>query len=162
MPDKTESLDPYEPQPSYEWDYEDEPSRRPKILWGRVLALAGLVVLAFLIGRWTSPEPVSQAEFDELRAELADAREEIETLEAQVGAEATPTATPSPDATPDETTGEGDTYVVRSGDTLRDIALEQYGDAALDDCIADANDIPDPTELPVGDTLVIPPEEECA
>lgn len=159
MTDKTESLDPYEPQPSYEWDYEDEPSRRPKILWGRVLALAAFILLAFLVGRWTAPEQVSQSEFDAVRADLADAREQIESLEAQV--QATPTTSPSPDTTPDETTAEGDTYVVRSGDTLRDIALEQYGDAALDDCIAEANDIPDPTELPVGDTLVIPPEEDC-
>ncbi|MGH2694537.1 MAG: LysM peptidoglycan-binding domain-containing protein [Actinomycetota bacterium] len=159
MPDRTESLDPYEPQPSYEWDYEDEPSRRPKILWGRVLALGAFIVLAFLVGRWTAPEPVSQSEFDAVRADLADAREEIAQLQAQV--ETTPTASPSPAQTPGETTGEGETYLVRSGDTLRDIALEQYGDAALDDCIAEANDIPDPTELPVGETLIIPPEEDC-
>ena len=160
MTDRTESLDPYEPQQSYDWDYEDEPSRRPRILWGRVLALGAFLVLAFLFGRWTAPEAVSQGELDEVRADLQDAREEIATLEAQLAQEEPP-ASPSPTGTPGDATVEGENYTVQRGDNLRGIALDFYGDAALDDCIAAANDIDDPSLLTVGDTLVIPPEEDC-
>jgi nucleoid-associated protein YgaU len=165
MTDRTESLDPYQPQESYDWDYEDEPTNRPRILWGRVLALGAALVLAFLIGRWTAPEAVSQGEFDEVRAELEDAQEEIATLEAQLAQEESPASPGATESPPDGDQGggaaEGESYTVERGDNLRLIALDFYGDAALDDCIAEANDIADPSLLPVGDTLVIPPEEEC-
>jgi hypothetical protein len=153
----TDSLDPYEPQPSYDWDY-DEQERRPKVLWGRVLALGAFLILAFLIGRWTAPAGISQEEFDEVKADLAAAQEEIEALEAQTSTE--PTTSPSPTETPEETV-EGENYTVKSGDTLRGIAEKFYKDASLDDCIMAANDITDATQLSVGATIIIPPEESC-
>lgn len=46
--------------------------------------------------------------------------------------------------------------VVRRGDTLASIAIEQYGDAARWRAIATGNDIDDPRAIKPGDVLVIP------
>lgn len=57
-----------------------------------------------------------------------------------------------------DSTGESDlkTRVVEEGDTLWDIAAEEYGDPTKWPVIADANDIDNPRNLEVGTTLVIP------
>jgi len=46
--------------------------------------------------------------------------------------------------------------VVRRGDTLASIAIEQYGDAARWRAIATENDIDDPRAIKPGDVVVIP------
>jgi nucleoid-associated protein YgaU len=46
--------------------------------------------------------------------------------------------------------------VVRRGDTLTSIAIEQYGDATRWRAIATGNDIDDPRAIKPGDALVIP------
>ena len=148
-----------EPGPVYEWDEDDEP-RRSNVLWGRVVLLVVLLGLAFLLGRTTAPDR-SADEVADLRIDLAEARERIQTLEeeAEAAPEATPTASPSPDATE---TPDGDvateTYTVRQGDTLTSIAEAEYGDPTLDDFLAEANGIDDPTSLRPGDEIEIPPE----
>lgn len=48
------------------------------------------------------------------------------------------------------------TYVVKSGDTLSEIAARMYGNASQWKKIADANNIRDPRNLRVGQTLRIP------
>lgn len=144
-------------EPSYEWDYGDEPAR-PRVLWGRVVVLGLFLLLAFLFGRWTSGGS-SSSEVERLQAQLADAREDIAALEAAQEEPPAPVVTDSPtDAqAPEE---EGQTYVVKRGDTLRGIAEKFYGDASLDDLIAEANGITDATQLSIGDELIIPPEPE--
>lgn len=145
-----------EPTGTYDWDYEDEP-RRPKILWGRVVALGGFLLLAFLLGRATAPEG-DAAELRRLRADLADARQQIDALQQQADQE----PPPEEDETPLETPAAPDveTYVVQPGDNLAKIAEKYYGDPSLDDFLAEANQIDDPTQLRVGTQIQIPEEPE--
>lgn len=162
----TESYPPYEPEETYEWDYDDRPRGGSKVLWGRVLALAIGLFLAFLVGRMTAPEGgVPESRLATLRQEVQDLQDENEELQS-ILAEPTPadTATPTEEASPTDATGdegqqlEGETYVVERGDTLRGIAQTFCGDASYDDAIAEYNDIADPAELSVGAEIVIPPD----
>lgn len=66
-------------------------------------------------------------------------------------ATATPTATPFPTATPEPTMPR--TYVVRPGDTLKDIAFEF--DVSVQD-LMQINGLTDPDTLQVGQVLIIP------
>ncbi len=170
----TESFEPYRPESSYELEYEDEPEeRRPgRVLWGRVAILGAALLLAFLLGRATGGvDPgVTQAKFDQVSDERDALEAQVGTLESQL--EAAQQATPAPSAAPtddpaDETatdpegeTEGGEIYVVKSGDTLATIAEQFYGDASLDDYLAEANGITDPEALAVGTELTIPPEPE--
>jgi nucleoid-associated protein YgaU len=160
-----------EPDPAYDWD--DEPPT-PKLLWGRVIALAAVLILAFLLGRATAPDD-SAEEVDDLQAQLEEAADRIEELETIVATGATPTETetPPPDdgetetesPPPDDGGGDGgggdkpvEEYTVKTGDTYNDIAEEFYGDPALGGCISDANG---GETLLVGDTINIPSESTC-
>jgi nucleoid-associated protein YgaU len=156
-----------EPDPAYDWD--DEPPT-PKLLWGRVIALAAVLILAFLLGRATAPDD-SAEEVDQLQAQLEEAGDRIAELETIVSAGATPTATETTPPETDETEtppdggggdGGGDgggedelvrEYTVKTGDTYNEIAEEFFGDPALGACIADANE--DAT-LIVGETINVP------
>lgn len=156
----TQPFEPYEPEHSYDWDYaEDDNERPPRVLWGRVAILGGALLLAFLLGRTTAPEGISQEEFDALRRTRAELEAEVERLQAQPVVTPTPAATTTAEGSP-EPVAEGETYEVKSGDTLRGIAERFYGDPTLDDLIAEANDITDPTQLRVGQVLTIPPKPE--
>lgn len=155
-----EPLESYEDE-SYDWDYDEEPRRGPKIFWGRVLLLGAFLILAFLLGRATAGSGVPQERVDALRAQLAEKDDEIARLEAAQETEPEPEPTTEPSPADTATIPEGETYVVAQGDTLRDIAEDFYGDATLDDCIAEANGIDDPEALSVGSELTIPPEEAC-
>ncbi|TEB09299.1 LysM peptidoglycan-binding domain-containing protein [Pelotomaculum propionicicum] len=50
----------------------------------------------------------------------------------------------------------GNTYVVKEGDTLWDLAVQRCGDGTRWREIADANGIMDPTTLQIGQEIVIP------
>jgi len=174
----TEVIQPYEPpeEPAYDWEYEDEPAYRrgPKILWGRLAVLAAFLLIAFLIGRALAGGGVSQSDFDEAKAERDDARAQASEFQAEVadlkqqvaalqdeieGLEAQDTG--STDAETDtDTEAAGETYTVRPGDNLRFIAQKFYGDVTLDDYIAEANGITDPSAIPAGMELTIPPDPE--
>jgi hypothetical protein len=161
----TESYPPYEPEETYEWDYDDRPRGGSKVLWGRVLALAIGLFLAFLVGRMTAPEGIPESRLAALREDVQNLQDENEELQS-ILEEPTPadTATPTEEATPTDATGgggqqlEGETYVVERGDTLRGIAQTYCGDASYDDAIAEYNDIEDATQLSVGAEIVIPPD----
>jgi nucleoid-associated protein YgaU len=161
-----------EPDPAYDWD--DEPPT-PKLLWGRVIALAAVLILAFLLGRATAPDD-SAEEVEDLQAQLEEAADRIEELETIVAQGATPQETETPPQSPDDTEsptdgetdggggdgGGGDEpvreYTVRTGDNYNDLAEKFYGDPALGGCISDAND---GDTLLVGDTINIPSESTC-
>jgi nucleoid-associated protein YgaU len=143
-----------------EWEYETEP--RGRILWGRIIALAIALVLAFLAGRATAGGGVSGAQYAKVKRDLAAARAQIAgQVPTPVATETTspspPAATSSPSAasSPGAT---GTTYVVKAGDTLRGIAIKFYRDPDLVDLIAQANNISDPTLLHPGTKLTIPPK----
>jgi hypothetical protein len=157
-----------EPDPAYDWD--DEPPT-PKLLWGRVIALAAVLILAFLLGRATAPDD-SAEEVEQLRGQLEEAGDRIAELETIVAQGATPSPPPTPE-TPEETdtppdgdggggdAGDGDgdgggivkEYTVKTGDTYNEIAERFFDDPSLGSCIADAND--DET-LIVGETINVP------
>lgn len=160
---RTEPFEPYQPESSYDWDYEDEPPKGggPKILWGRVVAILVVLLAAFFIGRATGgSDGVPPERLEELRETNAQLEQQL--AEARAQQEDEQNQSPPPDATespPPEQT-ESEIYVVKPGDTLRGIAEDQYGDASLDDIIAEANGIDDPTQISVGQELIIPPEPE--
>ena len=159
----TETYPPYEPSDeSYEWDYDDQPRPGGKILWGRVLALAIALFLAFLLGRSTAPAGIDPARVTSLEKENEELTQENEDLQALL-TEPTPEPSESPteaevEEEPVEEEVEGQTYVVKGGDTLRGIAQTFCGDPSFDDTIADYNDIADPTAIRPGDEITIPPD----
>ena len=170
MGSMTETFKPYEPEndPAYEYEYDEYPEddrRGPNVLWGRIIALSVVLLLAFWLGR-TTAGGVDEAEVDKLRSELRQVEEENADLEDQVAAaqeaaqeDPAATETPDPDATEDtETEPETETYTVKSGDTLRGIAQTFCGDPAQDDLIAATNGIDDATSLSVGQELTLPAE----
>jgi LysM repeat protein len=153
----TEPYQPYESDESYEWDYDDKPRSGSKVLWGRILALAIALFLAFLLGRSTAPKGIPESRLKSVQDQNEELSQENEDLQALL---AEPSASPSASDTPADDTSEpaagGETYVVEKGDTLRGIAQTFCGDPSLDDLIAEANDIADPANLPVGTELTIP------
>lgn len=181
----TEPLEPYQPTSTrdsyeeeyYDWEYADEPAarRRPmKILWGRVAVLGAALLAMFLFGRMTAggggdAAPLKEARdrvatLEEtnasLQSELRSAQAELDQARTELAAAATVPDTTT--ETTDETAAAGDSeitgeiYVVKSGDTLTTIAERFYGDASLDDYLAEINNITDPTALHVGQELIIP------
>jgi hypothetical protein len=172
----TETFEPYRPETSYDLDYDDEPQPggTGRVLWGRVAILGAALLIAFLIGRATGggSEGVAQVEYDEVVAERDDLEERVADLQSELDAalDATPPpASASPAAggggggeatDPEGETEGGEIYEVQPGDTLASIAAEFYGDASLDDYLAEVNGITDPESLAVGPELTIPPEPE--
>lgn len=178
----TEPFQPYEgttTDDAFDYGYDEPEPRKPggDILWGRVAVLGAVVLFAFLIGRSTAGGGVSTAQFEEARAAAADANQRIDELEAQIveletqlnADENAGTGNQGDGNNNNDNSGVGgggnptsevETYVVESGDTLQTIAEQFYGDASLDDFLAEANGITDPTSLQVGQTLEIPPKPE--
>lgn len=160
---ETESFTPYEPQTSYDWDYGDEQPRGNNVLWGRLAALTGVLLITFFLGRASAPNGIPEEQFDQVRADLNEAEGQIEELEAALQApEPVATETPVEVDEGDEDTDatfDGKVYVVQSGDTMRGIAERFCGDPTLDDVIADFNNVEDPTLISVGTELKIP--EDC-
>ena len=170
-------LQPYEPpDDSYDWDYENEGRGAPKILWGRVIALAVAMLLAFFIGRATSgADKATDEQLRTANADLKVAQEGATALEARAneleeqnrklvkenvrltegGATTDPDSDPSSD-------GEGTTYTVKENDTLLELANEFCGDTTQTDAIKEANPDVDwdargkKEKLLVGEKLFIP------
>lgn len=174
----TETFEPYRPDSSYDLDYDDEPQPggQGRVLWGRVAILGAALLVAFLFGRATGggEAGVARSDYQEVVEERDDLEAQVADLESDLAAALQPTPPPasaSPGAGAGAGTGEeatdpegetegGETYVVQSGDTLASIAAEFYGNASLDDFLAEANGITDPESLAVGQELIIPPEPE--
>lgn len=164
----TEPLDPYEPDPSAGYDWEDESAAdKPRILWGRVAVLGGMLVLAFLLGRATKGGGIPAEQLTEARQEIQTLEKENAALEDELASAPdvtdTDTGTETEDSptegTETEDTGtsvEGKTYVVEEGDSLTTIAVKFYDDPSLDNYLAEVNGITDPTQLAVGQELLIP------
>ena len=170
----TEPLEPYEPAGSHdlEWEYDQEHEEQPRVLWGRVAVLAGMLLLAFFIGRMTKSTGVPESDLtkaetrvteleqqnDDLKTELAAAQaaEEKDTTEGDeaVAEDGTSEETAADPAAAGE--AEGMNYTVKPGDTLTTIAAEFYNDPSLDDFLAEYNEITDPSSLAVGQVIFLP------
>lgn len=160
--DRTKPFQPTDPDPNLDWEDDDG---SPKLLWGRVLALAGVLLLIFLLGRASAPDD-SADELETLRAELQAAEEELANLEDQTPLPSdtpaptiseTPTDEPTDEPTEDE--GKIKEYTVQEGDTFVKIAEREFGDVDpnIVSCLVDANGGEE--VLSVGDTINIP--ESC-
>ena len=170
MNDEYDPTRPFVPSdPDAELDWEDEDAS-PKLLWGRVLALAGILLLAFLLGRATAPDEAS-AELEEVQAQLAEARDLIAELEDATAApptspapsitetDETATDEPTDEPTDDETEGKIKSYEVQPGDNYTTVAEDEFGESSptIVQCLIDANGGEE--VLSVGDTINIP--ETC-
>ena len=136
-----------------------EAQRAPLILMGiGVLFLAMLLVPNFSGGGSASQPVVQQQAANDLTSDVSDVAADV--VVASQPAVQEPVPAPARVEPEDETAVLGDdgTYVVLSGDTLWTIA-QSFGTTV--DAIIDANELDNPSELYVGDELVIPaPAEE--
>ncbi len=151
---------------AYEYEPADEFGGR--ILWGRVAFFLVGAVIMFLLGYCAAPSGVPQSEVSDKDEQIQRLAEENESLRQEVAAltaDAPPPPTPgaTSDATEEPTgestpgaNGEGQVYVVESGDTLISIAEDVYGDRGKWRLIAEANGIDDNNRLRVGQRLRIP------
>ena len=159
---ETESFTPYEPQPTYDWDITEEKPERPNILWGRAVVLGAILLIAFFIGRVSAPDGIPSEQVKALKNEKADLQSQVDELKAALAAQPTPTPSVTVGGggeTTTDNTFNGKTYVVQSGDTLRDIADRFCGDPTKDDILADFNGLDDPSSIRPGDEIQIP--EDC-
>lgn len=177
---ETESFTPYEPQTSsYDWDYGEETAPAggggnggrevPNVLWGRLIALGLLALVAFLLGRWSAPNGIPEERLAAARSEAREAEQQAEELQAALEAQAqvqptTPAPTPSitvgdQSDEADDADFDGEVYTVVAGDTMREIAERFCKDPTEDALIAEFNGIADPTLITPGMELRIP--EDC-
>ena len=177
MDDRVEA---FEIEPSYS---EDPFTRGPRVLWGRVAALGGGLILFFLIGHWTAGGGGSSQQVATLQRQVDQDRTTIQQLQQSLAAvsqapSTNPTAattpagttpapqassTPTSTATGPATSGNGQTYKVKAGDTLGSIAGKFYGRTGHDlvALIEQANGMVDATIRP-GQTLTIPPAPKAS
>lgn len=154
-----------EDEAGYDWEYAEAPPP-PRILWGRVAAAAGAALLFFLIGRGTANQGVSEEQYQAARRRLAQAQQEVNRLQDEVRAaqQATEQNTNTDEDAADRgrpaTAADARVYTVRSGDTLTTIAQKFYRDPDRAELIAQVNNIDDPSEIEVGDELLIPNVDE--
>src|SRR2546421_1359966 len=175
--DMDDRVEAFEIEPSYS---EDPFPRGPRVLWGRVAALGGGLILFFLIGHWTGGGDGSSQQVTTLQRQVDQDRTTIQQLQQSLAAVSqtpspnptvgtTPGAAPSPDATPTSTatapatSGNGQTYKVKAGDTLGSIAAKFYGRTNHDlvVLIEQANGMVDATIRP-GQSLTIPPAPKAS
>ncbi len=153
-----------EDEAGYDWEYAEAPPP-PRILWGRVAAAAAAALVFFLIGRATGNEGVSEEQYDRVRSRLATAQQQVTQLQDELRAAQQQSGSTTTDQ--GETTDEGRPategariYTVKAGDTLTTIATRFYRDPDKADLIAAANNIDDPSEIEVGQELLIPKLDE--
>src|SRR2546421_5000076 len=177
--DMDDRVEAFEIEPSYS---EDPFPRGPRVVWGRVAALGGGLILFFLIGHWTAGGGGSSQQVTTLQRQVDQDRTTIQQLQQSLAAVSqspstnpsaattpgTTTApdtstTPTPTPTAPATSSNGQTYKVKAGDTLGSIAAKFYGRTNHDlvALIEQANGMVDATIRP-GQSLTIPPAPKAS
>src|SRR5207302_8477674 len=106
--DMDDRVEAFEIEPSYS---EDPFPRGPRVLWGRVAALGGGLILFFLIGHWTAGGGGSSQQVTTLQRQVDQDRTTIQQLQQSLAAVShspstnpnaatTPGATPAPETSP--------------------------------------------------------------
>lgn len=165
-------MEAFEVEPSY--DREGPFAPEPRVLWGRVAALAAVVIFFFLLGRITAGGGGASAQtVATLQRQLNADNSKISSLQTQLSAANGPAASPAPggsQASPAPTNGSTvpspaagttggfpATYTVKSGDTLTSIEERFYrnADPALTSLLESANGLSS-SALHTGQQLTIP------
>ncbi len=130
-----------------------ESARAPLILAGLGVFFLAMLLLPNFAGGGSDSEETAQQDAPASSDVLGDTAQP----EAQPPADdvAEPPAEPADPGPP----GDGDTYVIQSGDNLWDIALRY--DTTVEAIVA-ANDLANPADLEVGQEIVIPSAEATA
>lgn len=68
----------------------------------------------------------------------------------------TPVATPQPDTVPTQSEVSYETYIIKKGDTLREISLEKYGSIRYVEAICQLNNISNPDNIQMGQKILLP------
>src|ERR1700704_3281710 len=156
--DMDDRVEAFEIEPSYS---EDPFTRGPRVLWGRVAALGGGLILFFLIGHWTGGGGGGASQ----QVTTPQAPGTTPPAGTPPGAGPAPDAssTPTSTATAPATSSNGQTYKVKAGDTLGSIAAKFYGRTNHDlvVLIEQANGMVDATIRP-GQSLTIPPSPKAS
>lgn len=177
-------MEAFEIEPSY--DREDPFGRGPRILWGRVAVLAGLVIFCFLLGRISAPKNSDSSRVTALQNQVTADNSKIQSLQATVaelsaqpppstvtqptttstGApvgqpQTSPSPVTQPSPSPSAAGPAGGTYTVQVGDTLSSIEAKFYHQIGLPytTLIEQANGLTSTTIRP-GMKLTIPPASE--
>ncbi|HEU5001408.1 MAG TPA: LysM peptidoglycan-binding domain-containing protein [Actinomycetota bacterium] len=175
-------MEAFEIEPSY--DREDPFGRGPRILWGRVAVLAGLVIFCFLIGRISVGKSSDSSQVTRLQNQVTADNTKIQSLQATVAelsaqpppsavtqptttstnapvGQPPPSPTPQPSPSPTAASPAGGTYTVQVGDTLSTIESKFYHQIGLPytTLIEQANGLQSTTIRP-GMKLTIPPASE--
>lgn len=68
----------------------------------------------------------------------------------------TPVVTPQPDTVPTQSEVSYETYIIKKGDTLREISLEKYGSIRYVEAICQLNNISNPDNIQMGQKILLP------
>lgn len=135
-----------------------------QVLWGRVLIIGGVLVLAFIVGiliGGSGGDGVSRDAYNDAISQRDKAEQEREQLkqDLQLARSTTPAST---EPAAGSESSESQTYTVKDGDTWSSISKKFYGDSSMASEIQDANNMTKDTKLKTGMTLEIPPKPESA
>lgn len=160
-----------EPDTTYEYDYDDGGGR---VLWGRFAFWGVALLLSFVVGRCSAPDPMA-GELAEMTEEVRRQAEINKDLTNELDALSDGGALANEDAAEPASDGEtgeegeasnggtsdgSQTYEVQPRDTLRGIAQRFYGDPEKHELISEANGIDGDNMLQVGQELQIPAADE--
>lgn len=67
-----------------------------------------------------------------------------------------PVVTPQPDTVPTQSEVSYETYIIKKGDTLREISLEKYGSVRYVEAICQLNNISNPDNIQMGQKILLP------
>lgn len=67
-----------------------------------------------------------------------------------------PVVTPQPDTVPTQSEVSYETYIIKKGDTLREISLEKYGSIRYVEAICQLNNISNPDNIQMGQKILLP------